>query len=108
MMSNKWILKFRNLMHKLVMEYAPRSIQIKIMSCEEVTRIMASEIHLSWTKKFWFGMHKFACSCCSSYQAQFDIIKMKSQSLNKQSLTEDQKTRIANSKKDILNKFSNK
>lgn len=103
MMNNKWVLKFRHLLHDLVEKFAPESVKNKIMGCEEITRIMASETNLPITKKFWFSIHNFICTCCSSYKAQFNLIKINSKKMLNTELTNEQKSRIESSKKDILN-----
>lgn len=108
MMRNKWVLKFRHMLHDLVNNFAPNSIKIRIMSCENITKIMASEEKLSPAKKFWFNVHNFICSCCSNYQDQFNIIKINSKKLVSPDLTEEQKQRIENSKSDLLKQLSNK
>lgn len=107
-MRNKWVLKFRHFLHELVGKFAPTSIKQRIMSCEEITRIMASEQHLAPSKKFWFYMHNFICSCCSNYQAQFNLISLNSKKILTTDLSDEQKSRIENSKKDILNQLKTK
>lgn len=105
-MKNKWVLKFRNFMHDFLMSVAPLRLKKKIMSCEEITKIMASDTEMPVSKKFWFKMHNFLCSCCSNYQDQFKIIKIQSHKLMTRELSNEEKERIKNSKKDIISKIS--
>ena len=98
----------RNILHDLVFGLAPTPLKKRLMSCEEITFIMANDTKLSTSKKIWFNCHYFLCSCCESYYKQFKIIENQSKDLFNQDLDTDAKSRVVESKSDALKKFQSK
>ncbi len=100
--------KFRSLLHDVIFDYAPDFIKKKLMSCEEMTKIMAMEQTLSTKKKLWYKAHNYICLCCDNCEGQFKLINLKSKDLVSTDLTNAQKERIAHSKNDVLASILNK
>jgi hypothetical protein len=100
---NKLIRIFRHLLHELVLFMVPKSIRKNMLSCEEVSRILADEEGHNSASVFKLKMHLFICQCCTDYSKQLNVIDERSRALSKVSLSDEQKSMIKKSQEKAIN-----
>lgn len=99
---NKLIRIFRHLIHEFVVLLVPRNLRKNLMTCEEVSKILANENSLSTSSTFKLKIHLFICQCCTDYSDQLKEIDAQAHKLSKIELTPQQKESVRKSQKKIL------
>jgi hypothetical protein len=105
---NKFIKKFRALIHDAVILLVPKGIRKSFMpSCQQVSEMLEAE-SLGFRKIIKLKMHLFICQCCVDYKNQVSIISAQARELGKIELTEAQKRKVQSSKSSILKSIKSK
>ncbi len=97
----------RKIIHDLIVTIVPKSLRRNMLTCEQVSHIIAQDIQLSKFKTFKLQMHLFICQSCLNYKKQIQTIDKAAQKLGTVQLTKEQKEQILSSKKQTINKFTN-
>lgn len=95
----------RRIVHDIVMVLAPKKLKKLIMSCQEVSQILATKPELTVKKKMFLKMHILICECCTNYSKELDMISKQTKIVSAPKLTEDQKLQIKNSQQELINRF---
>ncbi|MFT6630400.1 MAG: hypothetical protein ACJAS4_000336 [Bacteriovoracaceae bacterium] len=89
-------------MHEFIVHLAPRSLRKRMMTCEEVSKILANNDKLSIPLIFKLKIHLFICQCCTDYSKQIKTIEEQTHKMGKVELTPQQLESVKNSQKKII------
>jgi hypothetical protein len=73
-----------------------------MMTCEEVSKILANKDKLSTPLIFKLKMHLFICQCCTDYSNQIKTIEEQTHKMGKVELTPQQIDSVKNFQKKII------
>lgn len=102
---NYLIRKIRFIVHELAVLLLPKFILRKLLSCEEISKILVEGENSPHRKSFRVKMHILICQCCTEYEKQLEIIEKNTQILKSMNLTEKQKEKISSSKAKVLDRL---
>ncbi len=108
---NKLIRLIRHLLHEIVVHFVPSFLKKNLLTCQEVSEILAKKPDLKRGRKIKLKMHLMICNCCNDYLGQMNIIEKSSKDLNVLHLTSDQSKKVDQGKaqaKANLEKFLQK
>lgn len=98
----KLIRLLRHTIHHLMALLMPKKILSKLLSCQEVAKILATTPKLPPVKSLRVKLHIFLCQHCTDYKDQLQIIKQKSKDLNNLEYDADQEKQMTESKHKVL------
>ncbi len=98
----------RKIIHDLLMIMIPKGIRKNMLSCEEVSHIIAEDDDLKSIKKIKLKMHLFICQKCLDYKKQIQFINQNAKKIKLSNLENDLANKIEESKNSLIDKHSNK
>lgn len=105
---NKIIRLMRNIVHDFMLLILPKKLLTKLLSCEEVSKILTMEEKAKLRNHPRVRFHILICQCCTDYKYQLEIIEKSSQKLKEFHLSTQQKDLINKSKQNLISRFSKK
>lgn len=95
--------KLRHLLHDLLMLIIPSFLRKKMMlSCSEITQIIATNEQMSFVKKMKLKSHLIICLCCSDYSDQLLMISKNCKKIKAPELTKAQLDMIKNKENSFI------
>jgi hypothetical protein len=105
---NKIMRLIRTVLHDIVVAFAPKWIKKSMLTCEEISLILASDKQIPILTKVKLKSHLLICQCCTDYKKQISLINSAAQRIKSPDLTDDQLSKISSSEKKTLEKLINK
>lgn len=96
----------RKIIHDLMMIIIPKSLRKNMLSCEEVSHIIAEDIKLKSLKKIKLKMHLFICQKCLDYERQIQFINKSTTKLSFSAVEDRLDDKIKESEKNLINNYS--
>lgn len=98
----------RKIIHDLMMIIIPKGMRKNMLSCEEVSHIIAEDHQLKSMAKIKLKMHLFICQKCLDYKKQIQFIEKNAKNIKFSAHKDGPSKRIEKSKKNLIDKYSNK
>ena len=95
----------RRIVHDILMVISPPFLKRKLMSCKEISEILAKETELSGSKKLMFKMHLLICQCCTNYASELSLISESAKKIKAPNLNNEQLQQIQKSKQELIDRF---
>ena len=102
--------KVRNLIRKVIHDIfifvAPKWLRKKILTCEEISKLITNDEKLTLPTRMKINFHIFICKCCSDYRQQINIISKSARRIKSPTLTRNQISQISSNKDSIIQKYT--
>jgi hypothetical protein len=100
---NKFMRLFRKVMHDIMMSLAPKWLRKLMLTCEQISQILASDEKIPILKRIKLQSHLLICQCCKDYQTQIDLINTAAHKIAPPELSNEQLSKISKSQSKLLN-----
>lgn len=98
----------RKMIHDFIDWIVPRKLRRNMMTCEQVSHIIAENQQLKPLKKFKLQMHLFICQKCLDYKEQIHFLESNAKVIQLKPLDKNTKQKMESCKHELLNKYLQK